>query len=168
MSVNDFNAIMLIDDVIAIRKQGKHSIKSKEIRITDTGVMNLVTAIRELVDSIVLSKGNWKENNNSHLMTLIQEGMRFVKGYKHLTIDDKKRLLLLLIDKVVQEEIANSTMNEEIKGKLLVGIDEVVEPSIELAIRALKGELTFDENCVIHAVKLIFRAISVCSKPQNQ
>jgi|TARA_B100001093_G_C26453002_1_gene853141 hypothetical protein len=167
MSETNFNAIMLIDDVISVRKQGKHSIKSKEIRITDSSVMNFVTAIRELVDSIVLSKGSWKENNNSHLMNLIKEGMSFVKGYKHLTIDDKKRLILLLIDKVVQQEIENSTMADDIKNKLLSGIDDVVEPSIELAIRALTGELKVDETCVVHALKLVVRAIFICTKPQN-
>jgi hypothetical protein len=167
MSETNFNAIMLIDDVISVRKQGKHSIKSKEIRITDSSVMNFVTAIRELVDSIVLSKGSWKENNNSHLMNLIKEGMSFVKGYKHLTIDDKKRLILLLIDKVVQQEIENSTMADDIKDKLLSGIDDVVEPSIELAIRALTGELKVDETCVVHALKLVVRAIFICTKPQN-
>ena len=169
MSGSDFNAIMLIDDVISVRKQGKHSIKSKEIRMTDSNVMNLVTSVRELVDSVVLSKGSWKASNNSHLMSLIQEGMRFVKSYKHLTIDDKKRLLLLLIDKVVQQEIENSTMDEEIKNKLLLGIDEVVEPSIELAIRALKGELKVDETCIMHSLKLVVRMIFICTaKPQNE
>ena len=100
-------------------------------------------------------------------MTLVQESMRFVKGYKHLTIDDKKRLILLIIDKVVQEEISNSEIQEDIKNKLLVGIDEVVEPSIELAIRALKGELKMDENTVIHGLKLLVRLIFVCTSKPN-
>ena len=169
MSSGDFNAIMVIEDVIAIRKQGKHSIKSKEVRITDDNMIKLVTAIRELVESLILSKGNWKANNNSYVMTLVQESMRFVKGYKHLTIDDKKRLILLIIDKVVQEEISNSEIQEDIKNKLLVGIDEVVEPAIELAIRALKGELKMDENTVIHGLKLLVRLIFVCtSKPKAE
>ena len=83
MSSGDFNAIMVIEDVIAIRKQGKHSIKSKEVRITDDNMIKLVTAIRELVESLILSKGNWKANNNSYIMTLVQESMRFVKGYRY-------------------------------------------------------------------------------------
>jgi hypothetical protein len=167
MSSGDFNAIMVIEDVIAIRKQGKHSIKSKEVRITDDNMIKLVTAIRELVESLILSKGNWKANNNSYVMTLVQESMRFVKGYKHLTIDDKKRLILLIIDKVVEEEISNSEIQEDIKNKLLVGIDEVVEPTIELAIRALKGELKMDENTVIHGLKLLVRLIFVCTSKPN-
>ena len=94
MSSSDFNAIVLMEDVIAIRKKGKNStIKSKEIKITDDNMIKLVTAIRELVESLILSNGSWKANNNSFLMTLVQESMRFVKSYKHLSIDDKKRLL---------------------------------------------------------------------------
>ena len=85
MSEN-FNAIMLIDDVIAVRKQGKNSIKSKEVKITDANLIDLVTAIRELIESLILAKGNWKENNNSYLMTLVQEGMRFVKGFKFIIV----------------------------------------------------------------------------------
>ena len=170
MSSSDFNAIVLTEDVIAIRKKGKNStIKSKEIKITDDKMIKLVTAIRELVESLILSKGSWKANNNSFLMTLVQESMRFVKSYKHLSIDDKKRLLLLVIDKVVEQEIKTSEIQEDIKNKLLTGIDEVVEPSIELAIRALKGELKMDENTIIHGLKLIVRLIFICtSKPNTE
>jgi hypothetical protein len=168
MSSSDFNAIVLTEDVIAIRKKGKNStIKSKEIKITDDKMIKLVTAIRELVESLILSKGSWKANNNSFLMTLVQESMRFVKSYKHLSIDDKKRLLLLVIDKVVEQEIKTSEIQEDIKNKLLTGIDEVVEPSIELAIRALKGELKLDENTIIHGLKLIVRLIFVCTSKPN-
>jgi hypothetical protein len=168
MSSSDFNAIVLMEDVIAIRKKGKNStIKSKEIKITDDNMIKLVTAIRELVESLILSKGSWKANNNSFLMTLVQESMRFVKSYKHLSIDDKKRLLLLVIDKVVEQEIKTSEIQEDIKNKLLTGIDEVVEPSIELAIRALKGELKLDENTIIHGLKLIVRLIFVCTSRPN-
>lgn len=167
MSSSDFNAIVLMEDVIAIRKKGKNSIKSKEIKITDDNMIKLVTAIRELIESLILSKGSWKANNNSFLMTLVQESMRFVKGYKHLTIDDKKRLILLVIEKVVEQEIETSEIQEDIKNKLLTGIDEVVEPSIELAIRALKGELKMDENTIIHGLKLIVRLIFVCTSKPN-
>ncbi len=167
MSSGDFNAIVLMEDVIAIRKQGKNSIKSKEIKITDDNMIKLVTAIRELIESLILSKGNWKANNNSYLMTLVQESMRFVKGYKHLSIDDKKRLILLVIDKVVEKEIETSEIQEEIKNKLLTGIDEVVEPAIELAIRALKGELKMDENTIIHGLKLVVRLIFICTSKPN-
>ena len=168
MSSSDFNAIVLTEDVIAIRKKGKNStIKSKEIKITDDKMIKLVTAIRELVESLILSNGSWKANNNSFLMTLVQESMRFVKSYKHLSIDDKKRLLLLVIDKVVEQEIKTSEIQEDIKNKLLTGIDEVVEPSIELAIRALKGELKLDENTIIHGLKLIVRLIFVCTSKPN-
>ena len=168
MSSSDFNAIILMEDVIAIRKKGKNStIKSKEIKITDDNMIKLVTVIRELIESLILSKGSWKANNNSYLMSLAQESMRFVKGYKHLTIDDKKRLILLVIDKVVEQEIETSEIDEDIKNKLLTGIDEVVEPSIELAIRALKGELKMDENTIIHGLKLIVRLIFVCTSKPN-
>ena len=164
MSSSDFNAIILMEDIIAIRKKGKNSIISKEIKITDDNMIQLVSAIRELIESLIVSEGSWKANNNSFLMSLIQESMRFVKGYKHLTIDDKKRLILLVIDKVVEKEIETSDIQEDIKNKLLTGIEEVVEPSIELAIRALKGELKMDENTIIHGLKLLVRLLFICNK----
>ena len=59
--------------------------------------------------------------------------------------------------------------NGDIKNKLLLGIDEVVEPSIELAIRALKGELKVDETCIMHSLKLVVRMIFICTaKPQTE
>lgn len=167
MTHSEFNAIQIIDDVISIRRQGKKSIKVNEVRITDEGLINLVTAVRELIESLIISKGSWKNNNNQYLMTLVTESMKVVKGYKFLNIDDKKRLLLLIIDKVVEKEIETSDMSDEIKNKLLTGIEEVVEPAIELAIRALKGELKVNQNSVMRILGLIVGAIFICTKKQN-
>lgn len=167
MTHSEFNAIQLINDVISIRRQGKRSIKVNEVRITDEGLIHLVTAIRELIESLIVSKGSWKDNNNQYLMTLVTESMKVVKGYKFLTIDDKKRLILLIIDKVVEKEIQTSEMNEEIKNKLLTGIDEIVEPAIELAIRAIKGELQVNQNSVMRILGLIVGAIFICTKRRN-
>jgi len=97
-------------------------------------------------------------------MTLVTESMKVVKGYKFLTIDDKKRLIMLLIDKIVEKEISSSDINEEIKNKLLTGIDEVVEPAIELGIRAIKGELKLNQNSVMTVLGLIVNAIFICTK----
>ena len=167
MTHSEFNAIQIIDDVISIRRQGKKSIKVNEVRITDEGLINLVTAVRELIESLIISKGSWKNNNNQYLMTLVTESMKVVKGYKFLNIDDKKRLLLLIIDKVVEKEIETSDMSDEIKNKLLTGIEEVVEPAIELAIRALKGELKVNQNSVMRILGLIVGAIFICTKKQK-
>ena len=164
MTHSDFNAIQIIDDVISVRRQGKRSIKVNEVRITDDGFINLVTAVRELIESLVVSKGSWKNNNNQYLMTLVTESMKVVKGYKFLTIDDKKRLIMLLIDKIVEKEISSSDIDEEIKNKLLTGIEEVVEPAIELAIRAIKGELKLNQNSVMSVLGLIVNAIFICTK----
>ena len=120
MTHSDFNAIQIIDNVISVRRQGKHSIKVNEVRITDDGFVNLVTTVRELIESLIVSKGSWKNNNNQYLMTLVTESMKVVKGYKFLTIDDKKRLIMLIIDKIVEKEIASSDINEEIKNS---GVD---------------------------------------------
>ena len=167
MTHSEFNAIQLINDVISIRRQGKRSIKVNEVRITDDGLINLVTAVRELIESLIVSKGSWKDNNNQYLMTLVTESMKVVKGYKFLTVDDKKRLILLIINKVVEKEIETSEMNEEIKNKLLTGIDEIVEPAIELAIRAIKGELQVNQNSVMRILGLIVGAIFICTKKQK-
>jgi hypothetical protein len=164
MTHSDFNAIQIIDDVISIRRQNKKSIRVNEVRITDEGFINLVTSVRELIESLIVSKGSWKNNNNQYLMTLVTESMKVVKGYKFLSIDDKKRLVMLIIDKIVEKEIASSDMEDEIKNKLLTGIDEVVEPSIELAIRAIKGELKLNQNSVMKILGLVVSAIFICTK----
>ena len=67
MAQSDFNAIQILGDVISIRKQGKRSIKVNEVKVTDEGFINLVTAVRELIESLVRAKGSWKENNNQYL-----------------------------------------------------------------------------------------------------
>ena len=103
MTHSDFNAIQIINDVISVRRQGKHSIKVNEVKITDEGFINLVTAVRELIESLIVSKGSWKNNNNQYLMTLVTESMKVVKGYKFLSIDDKKRLIMILIEKIAQD-----------------------------------------------------------------
>ena len=164
MTHSEFNAIQLVNDVIEIRRQGKKSIKVQEVRITDEGIINLVTSIRELIDSLVVSKGSWKNNNNQYLMALVTESMRVVKGYKFLSVDDKKRLVMVLIDRVVEKEIATSDIEEDIKEKLLTGIEEVVEPAIELGIRAVKGELKVNQKSVMSVLGLIVSAIFICTK----
>lgn len=168
MAHSDFNAIQILGDVISIRKQGKRSIKVNEVKVTDEGFINLVTAVRELIESLVRAKGSWKENNNQYLMTLVRESMIIVKGYKFLSIDDKKNLIMAIIDKIVEKEIQSSSLDEEIKKKLLTGIEEVVEPSIELAIRALKGELKMNKNNVMSILSLVVGAIFVCVKKPPQ
>ena len=166
--MSDFDAVMVLGDIISVRKQGKNSIKVKEVKITDELFVNLVTAVRELIESLVASKGSWKENNNQYLMTLVKEGMVVVKGYKFLSIDDKKRLLMVLIDKIVEKEIETSDLSDEIKNKLLTGIEEVVEPAIELAIRALKGEFKVNKNSVMSILGLVVSALFICtSKKQH-
>ncbi len=76
---------------------------------------------------------------------------------------------MLLIEKIVEKEISSSDINEDIKNKLLTGIDEVVEPAIELAIRAIKGELKLNQNSVMKVLGLIVGAIFICTKkPQTQ
>ena len=167
MTHSEFNAIQLINDVVEIRRQGKKSIKVNQVRITDEGLINLVTAVRELIESLIASKGSWKNNNNQYLMTLVTESMKVVKGYKFLSIDDKKRLVMVLIDKVVEKEIASSDVEEEIKKKLLTGIEEVVEPAIELGIRAIKGELKLNQNSVMKVLGLIVGAIFMCTSRQQ-
>lgn len=166
--MSDFDAIQIMGDIISVRRQGKRSIKVKEVKITDELFVNLVTNVRELIESLVASKGSWKANNNKYLMSLVKEGMVVVKGYKFLSIDDKKRLLMVLIDKIVEKEIETSDLNDEIKNKLLTGIEEVVEPAIELAIRALKGEFKVNQNSVMSILGLVVSALFICTSKKQQ
>lgn len=166
--MSEFDAIQIMGDIISVRKQGKRSIKVKEVKITDELFVNLVTTVRELIESLIASKGSWKANNNQYLMSLVKEGMVVVKGYKFLSIDDKKRLIMVLIDKIVEKEIETSDLNDEIKNKLLTGIEEVVEPAIELAIRALKGEFKVNQNSVMSILGLVVSALFICTSKKQQ
>ena len=65
-----------------------------------------------------------------------------------------KKDFMVLIDKIVEKEIETSDLSEEIKNKLLTGIEEVVEPAIELATRALKGEFKVNKNSVMSVLGL--------------
>ena len=55
--MSDFDAIQIMGDIISVRKQGKRSIKVKEVRITDELFVNLVTTVRELIESLT---DGWK------------------------------------------------------------------------------------------------------------
>jgi hypothetical protein len=164
---NSFEAIQILDDIISIRKKSKKSIKVTEVKITDDGFIKLVTSLRELIESLIKSKGSWKNNNNMYLMSVVKEGMTIVKGYKFLSIDDKKNLLMVLIDKIVEKEIESSGLEQDIKVKLLTGIEEIVEPTIELAIRAIKGELN-SKNSIGAILGIVMSAIFMCRKSKTE
>jgi hypothetical protein len=166
MDDNVFDAIQLVGDIISIRKKGKNSLNVKEVKITDKGFINLVTSVRELIESLISSNGSWKDNNNLYLMNIAKESVSIVKGYKYLSIDDKKRLIMLVIDKIIEKEIENSDMNQDIKIKLLTGIEEIVEPTIELAIRAVKGELN-SKNSIGAIIGICLSAIFICTKKKS-
>ena len=166
MTDSDFEAIQVLRPVINVRRRGKKTgeIKIQEIRITDESLINLVTALRELIESLVHSEGSWKNNNNQYLMTLVTESMKVVKGYKYLSITDKRDLLMVIIEEIVEKEIETSEIKDDIKEKLLTGIEEIVEPAIELGIRALKGELKTGKGSVMSFLGLIVSAFFICSK----
>tara|TARA_B100000795_G_scaffold261036_1_gene237452 strand:- start:3531 stop:4034 length:504 start_codon:yes stop_codon:yes gene_type:complete len=167
MDNTTFESIQLLGDIISIRKNGKNSLKVTEVKITDKGFIKLVTSLRELIDSLVNSNGSWKDNNNMYLMMVIKESMTVVKGYKFLNIDDKKKLLMVLIDKIVEKEIESSGLDQDIKIKLLTGIEDIVEPTIELAIRAIKGELN-SKNSLGAILGILLNAVFMCRKSKTE
>lgn len=157
MDNTEIEVIQITGDTISIRRKRKKNLKVNEFKINDSILDNLRTCIRELIDSIILS-GNWIKNDNVYLINLVKECIVILNKFKFLILEDKKKLILSIIQNIFKKELEKvENTTEEIKNKLLVGIDEIIEPSLELAIRTLNGELKINKNCILNFLNLLRR-----------
>ena len=154
----DSEIIKVRNDIVSIRKRKKNKEKVNEIKITDDLLTPLTLLIKELIESINVLNGDWIANDNVYLVNIIRECIKILNKYKYLIIEDKKKLILIIIKKIFDKELKKTDeVSNEIKNKLLQGIDEIIEPSLELAIRTLNGEIGVNKNCLLGIIQCLPR-----------
>ena len=139
--MDNFETIKVINETIHIRKQQRNSVKSKEINLDSDSVINLVSALRDLVETLITNKGDWTITENINIITVVRETIVTLKKFKKLDFISKKNLVMSLVKLIVNRELKDRNIDEVIKAAILKGIDEVLDPAIEVGIMSMTGEL---------------------------
>ena len=139
--MDNFETIKVINETIHIRKQQRNSVKSKEINLDSDSVINLVSALRDLVETLITNKGDWTITENINMITVVRETIVTLKKFKKLDFISKKNLVMSLVKLIVNRELKDRNIDEVIKATILKGIDEVLDPAIEVGIMSITGEL---------------------------
>jgi hypothetical protein len=139
--MDNFETIKVINETIHIRKQQRNSVKSKEINLDSDSVINLVSALRDLVETLITNKGDWTITENINIITVVRETIVTLKKFKKLDFISKKNLVMSLVKLIVNRELKDRNIDEVIKATILKGIDEVLDPAIEVGIMSMTGEL---------------------------
>jgi len=139
--MDNFETIKVINETIHIRKQQRNSVKSKEINLDSDSVINLVSALRDLVETLITNKGDWTITENINIITVVRETIVTLKKFKKLDFISKKNLVMSLVKLIVNRELKDRNIDEVIKATILKGIDEVLDPAIEVGIMSITGEL---------------------------
>lgn len=135
----------------SITKKGKNI---KKIALNEPILNGFVTAVNNLIDSLVENNCDWKANDNLLLMSVIQNGLVFTKKLKKMNSDNKKKLILSLLLNVLDNQVKKNEDLLELKEKIVLGIETVVEPAIQLAMMTQNNELVVSQNCIGGLFKL--------------
>ena len=133
--------------------------KLKKIALSDPILLNFMNSVESLFNSLRENDCDWKANDNFLLMDLIHKGLIFTKKLKKMNSNTKKKLILSLILNVLDKEVKKNDKLQELKDKIVEGIETVVEPAIELAMMTQNNEFKIPKNFMISL-------LSVCKKGQ--
>ena len=134
-----------------ITKKGKNI---KKIALDDPMLKGFVDSVNDLLDSLIQNKCDWKANDNLLLMAVIQYGLVFTKKLKKMKSENKKKLILSLILNILENQVKKNEDLLEIKEKIVLGIETVVEPAIQLAMMTQNNELVIPQDCLGGIFKL--------------
>ena len=134
--------------------------KIKQFSLNDQILRNFIKAVKDLFDSLRQNKCDWKMNENFLLMNVIQQGLVFTKKLKKMNTDNKKKLILLLLLNLLDNEIKENEELNSLKDKIVEGIETVVEPAIELAMMTQNNEFKVPKNCLVNI-------LSICRRSQT-
>ena len=126
----------------------------KKIALDDPKLNNFMTAVKDLFNSLQDNNCDWKINDNFLLMNIIQHGLVFTKKLKKMNSEKKKKLILSLILNVLENECKKNEDLNELKEKIVEGIDTVVEPALELAMMTQNNEFKIPKNFVLNVLKV--------------
>ena len=137
------------------------SSKGKEIISLNKPILkNFVTAVKTLFDSLRQNKCDWKMNDNIFLMNVIQQGLVFTKKLKNMNTNNKKKLILLLLFNLLDNEIKENNELMSLKEKIVEGIETIIEPAIELAMMTQNNEFKIPKN-------FLWNVLSICRRSQT-
>ena len=80
--MDNFEKIKVIDDTIHIRKQKKDAVKSREINLDSDSVINLVSSLRDLIETLITNNGDWKITDNINMILVVKEVNFTLKNFK--------------------------------------------------------------------------------------
>ena len=126
----------------------------KKIALNEPKLNNFMTSVKELFNSLQDNNCDWKINDNFLLMNIIQHGLVFTKKLKKMNSEKKKKLILSLILNVLENECKKNEDLNELKEKIVEGIDTVVEPALELAMMTQNNEFKIPKNFVLNLLKV--------------
>ena len=75
------------------------------------------------------------------MIIVVRETIVTLKKFKKLDFISKKNLVMSLVKLIVNRELKDRNIDEVIKAAILKGIDEVLDPAIEVGIMSMTGEL---------------------------
>lgn len=131
---------------IIIKAQNKGRLVEQEIVYDSATLSGVYTAIRNLIAQLVISKGKWEGKTQRFVMVVVKEIIEFSEGYKYLAGQDKKTLVMLVLNEIFNKELDESELDDEIKSLILQGINIVIEPALEIAIYAAKGNIKINKK----------------------
>ena len=105
-----------------------HDLKKKAITITDR------------------MEGTWESNVHTNVMLLVKELIEFTESYKFLRGKDKKLLAMLLLKEIFRKELVLSDLDESKKSVIMAGINHVIDPALEIALYAAKGNIKLNKK----------------------
>jgi len=146
------------DGIIVIKKVKKKrkrkQKKTKNLDLADKALSGLYSAVRDVISHLIIRKGNWVGIN---IMRLVKEVIELAEGYKHISGKEKKNLVMLVLKEIFTNEIAEADLSANIKGLIMGGIELVIEPALEMAVYAAKGNIKINKQKLLGILLSCFK-----------
>ena len=126
---------------IVVKQLKRGTTVEKQVDLDSKTVTGIYSAIRNLIAQLIISNGKWVGKVQKGVMLLVKELIEFSEGYKNLAGADKKALVMLVLNEIFNKELDESELDDTVKALILQGIDIVVEPALEIALYAAKGNI---------------------------
>ena len=128
------------------RRRRKKKSKKTELDLEDEALNGVYSTIRDVIYQLIKTKGKWEGKVQKCVMKLVKEVIEFTEGFKYIRGKDKKELAMLVLHEIFTKELNESDMTENIKSLIISGIDYVIEPALEIALFAAKGNIQINKK----------------------
>ena len=134
------------DGLIVVKQIKNNKTVETTLDLEDEVLTGIYSAIRDVIAQLIISKGKWEGKVQRGVMRLVKELIEFAEGYKYIAGKDKKVLAMLIINEIFTKELDESELDEDIKGLIRTGIGYVIEPALEIAVYAAKGNIKINKK----------------------